>query len=198
MMFLDCPAYLDQERALRCGLPAEVRCRFTMRSGGGPIEAAMIRCPSGHWFNGPIESLTWERKQAHEAGTPAAEPCAAYLFRDRPDDPGPHRVTADSPAATARAGSIPRDTCPDRRAAPAVQRLPKRPEQETSRPDTAPAYYLGRPAWLWLSATKPRLRPTSSAAAQTQAGGGTQPANPADNIQREPSPAVPPPATAIR
>ena len=25
MMFLDCPAYLDQNGAARCGLPAEVR-----------------------------------------------------------------------------------------------------------------------------------------------------------------------------
>jgi hypothetical protein len=25
MMFLDCPAYLDQDGALRCGIPAEVR-----------------------------------------------------------------------------------------------------------------------------------------------------------------------------
>lgn len=57
MMFLDCPAYLDEEGAIRCGLPAEVRCRFTMRSTDGPIESAMIRCPAGHWFNGPLESL---------------------------------------------------------------------------------------------------------------------------------------------
>ena len=48
MMFLDCPAYLDQDGAVRCGLPAEVRCRFTMRSTDGPIESAMIRCPAGH------------------------------------------------------------------------------------------------------------------------------------------------------
>jgi hypothetical protein len=26
-----------------------------MRSTDGPLEAAMIRCPSGHWFNGPNE-----------------------------------------------------------------------------------------------------------------------------------------------
>ena len=52
MMFLDCPAYLDQDGAARCGLPAEVRCRFTMRSTDGPLECAMIRCPAGHWFNG--------------------------------------------------------------------------------------------------------------------------------------------------
>jgi hypothetical protein len=40
MMFLDCPAYLDHERTVRCGLPAEVRCRFTMRSTNGPMESA--------------------------------------------------------------------------------------------------------------------------------------------------------------
>jgi hypothetical protein len=57
-MFLDCPAWLDEEGAVRCGLPAEVRSRFTMRSTGGPLESAMIRCPSGHWFNAPIEFLT--------------------------------------------------------------------------------------------------------------------------------------------
>jgi hypothetical protein len=60
MMFVDCPAYLDHEGAVRCGLPAEVTCRFTMRSTDGPLESATIRCPAGHWFNGPIESLTLE------------------------------------------------------------------------------------------------------------------------------------------
>ena len=40
MMFLDCPACLDHERTVRCGLPAEVRCRFTMRSSDGPLESA--------------------------------------------------------------------------------------------------------------------------------------------------------------
>jgi hypothetical protein len=32
MKFLDCPAYLDDEGAARCGLPAEVRCSHTMHS----------------------------------------------------------------------------------------------------------------------------------------------------------------------
>jgi len=63
MMFLDCPAYLDQDGALRCGLPAEVRCRFTMHSTDGPMESAMIRCPAGHYFCGTIESLTWDRRR---------------------------------------------------------------------------------------------------------------------------------------
>src|SRR5215471_2138386 len=58
LMFVDCPAYLDEEGAIRCGLPAEVRSRFTMNSTDGPLESAMIRCPAGHWFTGPLESLT--------------------------------------------------------------------------------------------------------------------------------------------
>jgi hypothetical protein len=46
MMFVDCPACLDQEGAARCGLPAEVRYRFTMRSTDGPLDSIMIRCPA--------------------------------------------------------------------------------------------------------------------------------------------------------
>jgi len=57
MMFLDCPAFLDGDGALRCGLPAEVEDRVTMRSTDGPVEILKIRCPAGHWFNGPLESL---------------------------------------------------------------------------------------------------------------------------------------------
>ena len=68
MMFLDCPAYLDQYGALRCGLPAEVSCRFTMHSTDGPVESAMISCPAGHHFCGPIESLTWNGKWGIAAG----------------------------------------------------------------------------------------------------------------------------------
>jgi len=57
-MFLDCQRWLDGDGAVRCGLPAEVRFRFILRSTGGPLECAMISCPSGHRFNGPIDSLT--------------------------------------------------------------------------------------------------------------------------------------------
>jgi hypothetical protein len=64
-MFLDCPAWLDQDGAVRCGLPAEVRRRFITRSTRGALESAMIRCPAGHWFNGPIEFLTWESSDKH-------------------------------------------------------------------------------------------------------------------------------------
>jgi hypothetical protein len=60
VMFLDCPAYLDERGAVRCGLPAEVQYRYTMESTSGPLESAKIRCPRGHGFNGPVESLTWE------------------------------------------------------------------------------------------------------------------------------------------
>ncbi len=175
MMFLDCPAWLDEGGALRCGLPAEVRGRFTMGSSDGPVEAAMIRCPSGHWFNGPIESLTWEREQEPQAGTAAA---ASRPPRPRPAQP-------------------PRDTRPDRGHGPADPQPPRRPEQENSRPNTAPAYYLGRPAWLWLAATRPRRRPAPLAAAQTRTD-RTQLANPAGSTPPKMPGVVPPAAPALR
>ena len=57
-IFLDCPAYLDNRGAARCGLPAAVEARYTLSSSDGPLDAAKISCPRGHWFNGPVESLT--------------------------------------------------------------------------------------------------------------------------------------------
>jgi len=57
VMFLDCPEYGDRQGTVRCGLPAEVEFRYTIESSDGPLESARIRCPRGHWFNGPIESL---------------------------------------------------------------------------------------------------------------------------------------------
>ena len=36
VMFLDCPAYMDKRGAVRCGLPAEVEDRYTVRSSDGP------------------------------------------------------------------------------------------------------------------------------------------------------------------
>jgi hypothetical protein len=74
MMFLDCPAYLDQKGAVRCGLPAEVRARFTMRSTDGPVESAMIRCPAGHYFCAAIESLTWDGKDKQTRARPQGHP----------------------------------------------------------------------------------------------------------------------------
>jgi hypothetical protein len=61
VMFLDCPAHMDKHGAARCGLPAEVEYRYTASSTDGPMEGAKIRCPRGHWFNGPIEALTWDK-----------------------------------------------------------------------------------------------------------------------------------------
>ncbi len=61
-MFVDCPAYMDKSGSVRCGLPAEVEGRYLMRSTDGPLESARIRCPRGHWFNGPVESLTLEER----------------------------------------------------------------------------------------------------------------------------------------
>ena len=137
MMFLNCPAYLDQEGAVRCGLPAEVRCRFTMRSTDGPIESAMIRCPAGHYFCGAIESLTWDGKDKHDPGTAA--------------------VTSP-PGATASSAAM--MTVAARR----VRRpgFPRRGGAGHRRPNTAPAYYLGHPAALWITAMRPRRRPAAS------------------------------------
>jgi hypothetical protein len=71
MMFLDCPAYPDPGGAARCGLPAEVSCRFIMQSADGLVDSAMIRCPAGHWFTGPIESLTLPSTDQRDLGTAA-------------------------------------------------------------------------------------------------------------------------------
>ena len=155
VMFLDCPAYLDQDGALRCGLPAEVRYRFTMCSSDGPLEAAMIRCPSGHLFSGPIQSLTWERKDSCHPGKDPAPPAATYRFRDGIDDGGLGRPAAESPAA--RAGIIGHHARLDGRGS-SIRHRPGAPQPESPRPSTAPAYYLGRPAGLWITAMSPRHR----------------------------------------
>lgn len=74
MIFMDCPAHMDSNGSVRCGLPAEVECRYTVRSTDGPLESAKIRCPRGHWFNGPIEFLTWEKHP--EANASPRESCS--------------------------------------------------------------------------------------------------------------------------
>jgi hypothetical protein len=149
MMFLECPAYLDEEGAARCGLPAEVKCRFVMRSTDGPLECAMIRCPAGHWFNGPIESLTWESTDKHDPGTAGA---AARAGRDSlrgSHDDGDGGGGFTHPAR------------------------PAEPEPGICRRNTAPAYYLGRPACLWMTAIRPhRQRTTPDHPRQTVTGGG--------------------------
>jgi hypothetical protein len=151
MMFLDCPAYLEQEGAVRCGLPAEVRCRFTMRSTDGPVESAMIQCPAGHYFCGAIESLTWNGTDKHDPG-PAG--LGSYAGRDnlRRGHDGRHGGGG-----------------------PTLRDVPAEPEPGFSRPNTAPAYYLGHPARLWLTVMRPGSRHTRSHhAMQTITGGGKQ------------------------
>jgi hypothetical protein len=41
-----------------------VEYQYTMRSTDGPLESAKIRCPRGHCFNGPLESLLWDQALA--------------------------------------------------------------------------------------------------------------------------------------
>ena len=87
MMFLDCPAYLDRRGTVRCGLPAEVEDRYTMTSTDGPLESARIRCPDGHMFNGPVESLTFvtsDRVEQDHAQVVVAEHDRVALHAARP------------------------------------------------------------------------------------------------------------------
>ena len=44
-MFLDCPAYMDAHGAARCGLPAEIEDRYSMRSSDGPLESLIWASP---------------------------------------------------------------------------------------------------------------------------------------------------------
>jgi hypothetical protein len=138
-MFLDCPAYLAPDGAARCGLPAEVELRYTVRSTDGPLESAKIRCPRGHWFNGPIEFLTWERAGTHIPGTAAVAATASP-----PGSTGSHDGRHGTGAA--------------------LIQDPGGPGQAIRRPNSAPAYYLGRPASLWITALSPRRTDPASLA----------------------------------
>lgn len=100
--FLDCPAFMDADGGLRCCLPARVQCRYISNSTGGPLEGAVISCPAGHRFNGPIEFLTFEkhppgllapRRSRHglrlpgpeaPAAAPGSKPKAASAARQPP------------------------------------------------------------------------------------------------------------------
>jgi len=159
MMYLDCPAYLDHRGAVRCGLPAEIRCRFTMRSTDGPIESAMIRCPAGHCFTGAIESLTWDGKDTHDRGPAGPGPRAG-----RDGLQGRHEGRHGC------GGSARRD-------------IPAEPAREVRRPNTAPAYYLGHPARLWITAMRPRRRPTASRHLMEAAVSGDNPTRDSSVLQ---------------
>jgi len=82
VVLMDCPAYLDSRGGARCGLPAEVEYRYTVGSTDGPLESARIRCPRGHWFNGPIESLT--HNDHCGAVVPGAAGASRLAARSRP------------------------------------------------------------------------------------------------------------------
>ena len=159
MMFLDCPAWLDHDGALRCGLPAEVRCRFTMRSTDGPIESAMIRCPAGHYFSGAIESLTWDSTDTYDPGNVAA---TSPAWRDR--------LQRGHDGRHGRRGSALRD-------------IPAEPDRNARRPNTAPPYYLGHPAAMWIIAMRPRRRPTASRDPMEAAVSGDNPTHDSGVLQ---------------
>jgi putative two-component system protein, hydrogenase maturation factor HypX/HoxX len=78
--FLDCPACLGPGGAERCGLPAEVEHRYSIESTDGTLESARIRCPRGHWFNGPVESLTIPQQpaRADAAASPSSDVTTRY------------------------------------------------------------------------------------------------------------------------
>jgi len=44
-----------------------VEYRYAIRSTDGPLESAKIRCPRGHCFNGPVESLLWDKAPAADS-----------------------------------------------------------------------------------------------------------------------------------
>jgi hypothetical protein len=92
----------------------------------------MIRCPLGHQFNGPIEFLTWESKNQHRPGNAKAAPSKKRdILNGRHD--GAHSE-----------GGL------------ASQGFRKEPEQKFFRTTGAPAYYLGRPAHVWITAMSRR------------------------------------------
>lgn len=94
-IFMDCPAYMDEHGVVRCGLPAGVEHLHAVWSSDGPLESARIRCPCDHWFNGPVESLTWDK--ATSAAVPAAAAGSGAGYRFRPARKGrPRLVPAGS------------------------------------------------------------------------------------------------------
>jgi hypothetical protein len=81
--FVDCPAHVDDEGTLRCGLPAEDLDRFNLRSTDGWLAAAMIACPAKHRFSAPLDSLDAKRRRVHSSDCPK-----------RTDRPRPRFVSA--------------------------------------------------------------------------------------------------------
>jgi hypothetical protein len=109
-----------------------------MRSTDGPLDSAMIRCPGGHWFNGPIESLTPRGADQRDRGTARV---ASSVRRDNLTG-GRDRLDGSGEFA--------------------VLAFPAKPERDIPRPNSAPAHYLGRPTRLWITAMRPRHRRIAS------------------------------------
>ena len=63
--FLDCPAYMNGDGTVRCGLPAVVEDSYTLSSTDGPVTSVKIHCPAGHWFSGPVSALTVHAGTVH-------------------------------------------------------------------------------------------------------------------------------------
>jgi len=102
------------------------------------MESAMIRCPVGHWFNGPIEFLTWDSTDKRGPGTAAVAPGARRDSLTRSHD------------------------CLDCAGGCAVGEVRAELQPGSPRPTTAPAYYLGRPARQWITAMRSGGRRTAS------------------------------------
>ena len=104
MEFLACPAYLNDDGSARCGLPAEVTCRFTMRSSDGPLESVMIQCPARHRFNAPVEFLTFDDGSApSRTGTSAAPAPETTAAPTQPGGPASPRRPTVIPLLTTEA-----------------------------------------------------------------------------------------------
>jgi hypothetical protein len=97
----------------------------------------MIRCPVGHWLNGPIEFLTWQDRHKRDLGAAAV---------------------ASSSERNSRTGA--RDGS-DGSGGPAGV-ITGKPGREGSLLKQRSAYYLGGPARLWDSAMRLRRRRTAS------------------------------------
>ena len=67
-----------------------------MQSTDGPLDSVMIKCPSGHLFNGPLEFLTWKNGERQDEGRPfdrgpgsdAMEPPSTYTIMAEPEPDG--------------------------------------------------------------------------------------------------------------
>jgi hypothetical protein len=58
----------------------------------------------------------------------------------------------------------------------ALRDIPAAPEREARRPNNAPAYYLGRPAAVWITAMRPHRRRTAARYLMEAAVSGDNPA----------------------